>query len=124
MEMAIALDPLVEQVMVVGEGRHYLTALMVLNSELWPSLAEEVGLNPSDEKSLADSRLQNEILKRTRPALKDFPGYAKVRRVALFLEPWSVENGLLTPTLKVKRQQVLERHAASVESLYLDNAPN
>jgi hypothetical protein len=57
MEMAIAFDPLFEQVLVVGEGRSYLTALLVLNADLWPSLAGDYGLDPEPPESLADPRL-------------------------------------------------------------------
>ncbi len=49
---------------------------------------------------------------RGRLALRDFPGYAKIRRLGLLLEPWTVDNGLLTPTLKVKRAKVLEKMQA------------
>ena len=48
----------------------------------------------------------------------EFPGYAKIRRVALLQEPWNVENGLLTPTLKLKRAKVLEKYVREVERLY------
>jgi long-chain acyl-CoA synthetase len=58
------------------------------------------------------------VLARVRQQLHDFPGYAKIRRVALTLEPWSVEDGLMTPTLKVKRAEVLRRFQAQVEALY------
>lgn len=120
MELAIALDPLIEQVMVVGEGRPYMGALVVLNADLWQGLAYDYELDPDDAKSLQDNRLQREIMSRIRAALRDFPGYAKIRRVALLLEPWTVENGLLTPTLKVKRQKVLDAYAKEVEALYKD----
>ncbi|MCU7842469.1 MAG: long-chain fatty acid--CoA ligase [Candidatus Thiodiazotropha sp. (ex Monitilora ramsayi)] len=120
MEMAIALDPLVEQVMVVGEGKPYLGALVVLNPDLWNGIAAEYDLDPSSELSLQDSRLESEVLKRIRSQLKDFPGYAKIRRVALLLEPWTIENGLLTPTMKVKRQKVLEQCSERFNSLYDD----
>ena len=118
MELAIQLDPLIEQVMVVGEGKPYMGALVVLNADLWEGLAYEYDLDPAQAGSLQDGRLQNEILQRIKQTLRDFPGYAKIRRVALLLEPWSVDNGLLTPTLKVKRQKVAERFAAEIESLY------
>lgn len=118
METAIQLDPLIEQVMVVGEGKPYLGALVVLNADLWSGLAEEYGLDPAAISSLQEGRLQNEIVQRIRAALRDFPGYAKIRRVVLMLEPWTVDNGLLTPTLKVKRQKVLERFTSEVASLY------
>ncbi len=118
MEMAIELDPLVEQVMVVGEGKPYLAALVVLNPDLWQELAEEYGLDPAQTASLQHNRLQNEMLRRIRSTLRGFSGYAKIRRLALMLEPWTVNNGLLTPTLKIKRQQVLAYYAEVIESLY------
>lgn len=118
MEMAIGLDPLFEQVLVVGEGRPFLGALLVLNEQLWPALAQGYGLDPDAPASLADGRLVGDMLGRLRQALHGFPGYAKIRRLTLLLEPWTIENGLLTPTLKVKRAQVLERHRPQVELMY------
>ncbi|MET0054714.1 MAG: long-chain fatty acid--CoA ligase, partial [Candidatus Thiodiazotropha sp. 6PLUC10] len=112
MEMAIALDPLVEQAMVVGEGKPYLGALVVLNPDLWGGFAEEFDCDSSREESLQNEHIQGAVVKRIRAALKDFPGYAKIRRVALLLEPWSIDNGLMTPTLKIKRQKVTEHHKA------------
>ena len=118
MELAIALDPLIEHVMVVGEGRPYLTALVVLEPGHWSALAKEMGLDPEDPVSLQEKQVHNEVLKRIKAALKDFPGYAKIRKVHLSLKPWTIEEGLITPTLKVKRPKVLERFADEVEALY------
>lgn len=118
MELAIALDPLIEQVMVVGEGKPYLTALVVLNPEVWRELASELSVDPDDPASLREKRVHNAVLKRIQAALKDFPGYAKIRKVHLSLEPWTIEEGLITPTLKVKRPKVLERFAEEVEAMY------
>lgn len=118
MEMAIAMDPLVEQVLVLGEGHAYLSALLVLNAELWPALADSLELDPNAAASLKDPRLVKEMLKRIRYALRDFPGYAKVRRVTLLLEPWTIDNGLLTPTLKVRRAKVIEYHRDAIEHMF------
>jgi len=118
MEMAIGLDPLFEQVLVIGEGRSYLTALLVVTADLWTGLAAEYGLDPERPESLHDPRLLKDMQKRIRDVLADFPGYAKIRRVTLTLEPWSVENGLMTPTMKIKRKQVLERYADEVTRMY------
>jgi long-chain acyl-CoA synthetase len=120
MEMAITLDPLVDQVLVVGEGKPYLGALVVLNPDLWNGMAMEYDLDPSDEKSLHDERIESEVLSRIRSQLRDFPGYAKIRRVAILQEAWSIENDMLTPTMKVKRQKVLEHCQAAFASLYDD----
>jgi long-chain acyl-CoA synthetase len=118
MESAITLDPLVDQALVLGEGKSYLAALLVLNRDAWFGLARELGLDPYAEESLRDERLENRVVARLRRALHDFPGYAKIRRVGLTLEPWTVESGLMTPTMKLKRAQVLEHHATLVNALY------
>jgi len=90
----------------------------VLSSELWFGFAKEQGLDPFARESLEDSRLQKKVLTRIQSQLHDFPRYARIRRVGLILDPWTVENGLLTPTLKVKRARVLEQFSAQVETLY------
>ena len=62
--------------------------------------------------------MQKKVVSRIQVQLHDFPGYAKVRRVILTLDPWTVEDGLMTPTLKLKRAKVLERFADQIETLY------
>jgi long-chain acyl-CoA synthetase len=118
MELAIGLDPLFEQALVIGEGRSYLSALLVLNAELWTALARDFQLDPADPASLEDPRLIKAMLGRVRTALADFPGYAKIRRATLLLEPWSIDNGLMTPTMKIKRHQVLQQHSMAIERMY------
>jgi len=118
LEIAIGLDPLFDQVMVVGEGQSYLSAILVLNADLWPGIAQEHGLDPNLAESLHDAQLHKNLIKRIRLALSDFPGYTKIRRVTLTLEPWSIENGLLTPTMKIKRNRIIEHHAAAIASMY------
>lgn len=118
MEAAITMDPLFEQAVVIGEGRSYLSALLVLNADLWFGLAQDLGLDPFDRKSLEDGRLHDHVIAHLAKLLRGFPGYAKIRRVVLSLDPWTVDNGLLTPTFKVKRKEVLARYAEQVERLY------
>jgi long-chain acyl-CoA synthetase len=118
METTLSMDPLFDQVMVIGEGRSYLSALVVLSAEAWPAFAGEHDLAPADPSSLRDAKLQRALLQRIRECLAGFPGYAKIRRVSPTLEPWTIENGLLTPTLKTKRKAVLERYRDEVEAMY------
>ncbi len=118
MESAIALDPLFEQVMVIGEGRPYLSALLVLDGDHWTGFAQDQGVDPLDPASLRHPRVLQAVERRLKVALKDFPGYAKIRKVHLSLEPWTIEQGLITPTLKVKRPQVLAHYADAVAAMY------
>jgi len=118
MELAISLVPAIEQVLVIGEGESFLAAIAVLGGDAWQQLAARFRLDADDVESLKNERLQTFLLNEIRDRLKDFPGYAKVRRLILLLEPWTVDNGLLTPTLKVKRARVLEKFADEIKALY------
>jgi len=117
LEMAIALDPLIDQVMVIGENRPYLTMVAVLNPERWEQLCEKLHL-PKDTLSLTAESVQQEILKRTDKQLFSFPGFAWIKQASLTLEPWTVENGLLTPTLKIKREKIQEKLKQEIEAMY------
>ena len=122
MESAILLDPLFDQVMVVGEGKPYLAALTVLNEEHWQEFAASLHVDPSHSGALRDPRVLKALTQRVAHHLRHFPGYAQIRRLHPELQPWTVDDGLLTPTLKVKRDQVLDRYRAVVEAMYADFA--
>lgn len=117
MEMAIGLDPLFEHSMVIGEGRPYLTLLCVLNQPLWEELAEKLGVTPVEE-SLSLPEVQKEVLGRIEKLLVQFPGFAFIKQVSLSLTPWTVEQGFLTPTLKMKRKVIEDSLSSRIEKMY------
>lgn len=118
MEAAIQRDTLFDQIMVHGEAHPYLVALGVLNPDQWKLLAAELGVDANDAKSLSLKKVEERVLQRIAGQIKEFPGYAQIHRVALFIEPWSIENGLLTPTLKIKRAPVCTRFEQEIKKLY------
>jgi long-chain acyl-CoA synthetase len=99
-EQAILRDPIFEQVLVVGEGRARLGLICV-----------------------AASDNLKELCARANAQLREFPGYARIRHIVRVDGPWSVENGLLTPTLKTKRKEVERRFATEIEAMYQTAAP-
>jgi long-chain acyl-CoA synthetase len=118
MEMAITLDPLIEQVMVVGEQKPFLSAICILNPESWPEFAASLGVDADQHRVLERPEVEKAVLARIAEQVSMFPGYARILRVHLSFEPWSVENGLMTPTLKLKRTKVLQHLAEPVSKLY------
>ena len=117
LEMAISMDPLFEHNLVLGEGRPFLTLLAVLNNPVWQDLAQELGV-PPDPESLNLPEVRTAILGRVEKLLARFPGFVFIKDVALSLKPWTVEDGLLTPTLKLKRG-VIEKHLAeNISQMY------
>ncbi len=98
-ELAILGDPVFEQGVLVGEGRPFLTLVAVTQE--------------TDEKTL---------IQRANERLKGFPRYIRVRRVVATRDPWTVDNGLLTPTLKVKRERVQKKFGGEIERAYAAGA--
>ena len=114
-EEAILGDSLFEQALVLGEGKSYLSALVVVNPARWEEAAKAGGIDPV---VLASPGAEKIVLERIAARMRPFPGYAQIRRAAISAEPWSVENGLLTPTLKAKRAQISERNATALARIY------
>jgi long-chain acyl-CoA synthetase len=118
MEFAVMRDTLFEQVMVLGEGKPYLVALAVVNADAWLQFAAEIGIQPDMPESLRDSRVEQRALARITRQIASFPGYAKIRRVLLLREPWTIEGGLLTPTLKLRRNRVVAQYEEDIHQLF------
>lgn len=116
-EAAIIADALFEQVMLIGEGKPYLSVVTVLNQDQWKKFAAGEGTSP-DASAVGTPEVEKALLRRIGSQMKQFPGYAQVRRIAATLEPWTVENGLLTPTLKLKRVRVMEKFNAEIDAMY------
>ncbi len=119
MELHILRDSLFDQVMVHGEGHPFLVALAVVNPDAWKRFAEQLGVRPDMPESLHDSRVEQQALARIADQIAEFPGYARIRRVHLLNEPWTIESGLLTPTLKIKRDQVVAQFTDEIRRLYV-----
>jgi len=104
-------------VMLIGEGRPYLSVLTNLNHEQWKKLAAEKGY-AADASAVHDPAVEKLLLARIAAQMKEFPGYAQVRRIRAELDPWTVENGLLTPTLKLRRSRVVDKFHAELDQMY------
>jgi long-chain acyl-CoA synthetase len=118
MELHIMHDALFDQVMVYGEGRPYLIALVVLNIDAWRRLAVTLNVDPEAAGTLKETRVEQHVLARISDQISEFPGYARIRRVCLLRDPWTIESGLLTPTLKIKRNQVVAKFEHEINKLY------
>jgi len=123
LELAIAADPLFAQVIVLGENRPFLAALVVLDRGHWKREASAMGIESHDMESLDTPQAKRLLLERVRKALAGFPVYATPRALWATLEPWTVDNGLITPTLKLKRPAIEQRYAEQVHLLYGGHSP-
>jgi long-chain acyl-CoA synthetase len=115
LEARIVADPLFEQAVILGDRRSYLVALVVLSEKLWRSFAEAHRREPGAMSGEAAERL---LVERIAEITRDLPRYAQIRRVWPTPIPWTVENGLITVTLKPRREELARRFAADIERLY------
>src|SRR6266567_4568167 len=115
LELAITVNPLFEQAMVVGERKPYLAALVVLNDRQWTKLADRLGISPERTDLVAGDRVEQALLAEIARRIIRFPGYAQVRRVHATLAPWTVQEGLITAPLKLRRKELLARFAREIE---------
>ena len=143
MELAIQLDPLFEQILIFGEAKPYLSAVTVLNDDEWARVAAanqlNLNINPdrnqggagqadgnaSDKDKDRDrdrnknrDRAEKFLVQRIAKQIKDFPGYAQVRKITIAPEKWTIDNGLMTPTLKLKRVVIFKKYASAIEAMY------
>ena len=96
------------QAMVLGDSRSFLAALLVLDQDQWRRLTASLELDPDDPVVCDSEQVRQILLERVARQMNSFPGYARIHAVHCQLEPWSVEEGLMTPTLKLKRDQVYQ----------------
>ena len=98
MENAIVLDELFDQVLLIGEGKPFLSAPLVPNPEAFARGAEELHLDPANEAICADKNVRSICMQHVQQRAASFPGYAQVRQLAVVKEAWTPDNGLATPT--------------------------
>jgi long-chain acyl-CoA synthetase len=123
LEAALAMESLFDQAMVVGEGQPFPAAVLVLADAPWRALAAKLGRDPDDAAALTQPDVVAAVQAFVDARLADFPRYAQVRAVHLTRAPWTVENGLITPTMKLKRDALTARFAGALEHLYARPRP-
>ena len=118
LESAIESDRLFAQSMVLGEDRPFIAALCVVNPDEWSAVCEELGLEAADPASLEAPAAKRLALRRVKAATAGFPNYGVPRQVTLTTEPWTIDNGFLTPTMKKKRRVIASTYAKEIDAMY------
>jgi long-chain acyl-CoA synthetase len=117
-EGVIALQPEIAQVIVYGDGRPHLVALVVPDAEFAKGFAKNQGMK-CDLAALAQNKeFERAVGDAVARANEHLSVIERVRHFRLMPEPFSIENGTLTPTLKLRRQQIYRVHKDLFESMY------
>jgi len=118
LENAVRQHPLVSQCLVVGDRRPYLVALVTLDLEEAAAFARDHGLLEDPEQLASKPEMREAIEAHVEKINEKFARVEQIKKVAILPHDLSQEGGELTPTLKVKRAVVAEKHAAEIEKLY------
>lgn len=111
--------PVVSQVMIIGDKRNFVSALIVPDFDHLNVWASRNNLSDLTVDDLLNNPVCNEyIQKELAEIVSSLPKYEQVKKYILLKDAWSVESGELTPTMKIKRRQILEKHTARIEELY------
>lgn len=110
--------PVVDQVMVVGEARPYLAALILPDKTQLVALRASLGIAADDNSGTAIARLEQAVFERCHELLRCAPKNHQVRRIVLVAAPWTIDNGMMTASQKLKRAAIARQHAADIERLY------
>ena len=117
-EGVLSLEPELAQVVVYGDRRPHLVALIVPDHEFARSYARQHGLAPNLEELIEDEGFRRAVTEAISRANEGLSVIERVRRFHLMAEPFTIENGLMTPTLKLKRQRIYNLHGDLISGLY------
>ena len=118
-EGLLIAEPLIDQAVVYGDQRPYLVAMVVPNRDACTAWAQASGMPKSGWQELAFSDvLRKHIQNQIQDQLKQLNAFEQIRRIYIQIEPFTIENGFLTPTMKLKRRNIYHEFAEIFEALY------
>ena len=118
-EEQFVTDPLIDQIMVIGEGREYLTALVVPGMDALMAFATAQGVAYERPSELLEKDEVAQLYRKTfRSYSRTAAAHEKIRDFRLIADPFTVENELMTPTMKLKRRAIEGRYADLIDEMY------
>lgn len=118
-ERKVGKDNLIDQIMVIADGRKFVSALIVPNYEALNSFIKEMKIQYKQQKDLIKIKeIQELFYKRIQKFQKSLPEYEKIKKFTLLSNPFSIKNNEITSTLKLKRKEIYQRYRKEIESMY------
>ena len=120
-ESKLLVDKYIEQIVVIAEERKFVSALIVPSYPMLEEYARENGIQFKGREDLCSNEKINRMLaERIETLQQGLSGYEQVKRFTLITQPFSMENGELTNTLKTRRPVVIKNYADVIEAMYND----
>ena len=119
MESAFNTDPYIDRVVLIGDNRNYLCALVVPNFEHLRQWASEQGLTCPTDAALANHPDVHALIEaRIAEVNRQFARFEQIKKFAILEKSFTVDSGEITPTEKLKRAVIAERYHTVIETLY------
>lgn len=119
LESRLAENKYIDEVAVIGEGRKFVSALVVPNFHNLRKWAREHGIEvETDEALVNESKVKSFMLKQVEGVQSSLASYEQIKKIALLPNHFSIMNGEVTNTMKVRRPVVAQRYAKEIEEMY------
>ncbi|MDE5838212.1 MAG: long-chain fatty acid--CoA ligase [Paramuribaculum sp.] len=119
LESRLGEDLMIEQVALIGDGKKFVSALIVPSFDSLKEYANEHNITyDSIEKLVSDPRINEMMMTRIEKLQSDLAGFERIKKITLLPKPFSMENGELTNTMKVKRATVTSHYADEINRMY------
>ncbi len=110
---------LIAQSMVMGEGRNFPSAICILNEDGVKEWCSRHDIEYTDFSTMSkDQRIVDRVWKDVEKANANFGQWEKIKKIIIDIDEFTVDNGCLTPTFKVKRKPILAKYESQIDSLY------
>ena len=118
-ETTMVVDKFIDQICIVADQRKYVSALIVPDYKNLKAYAEEKGIKYNDMKDLvANKEIIDAVTEHIDILQQNFAHFEQIKKLTLLPEPFSMEKGELTNTLKIKRQVVYKNYAELIDKMY------
>ena len=120
-ENMLITSPLIEQVMLIGDRRKFVSAVIAPDFDYLKNLAEKEGITTSsNEELVSDPGVYKLMEEEISKLLGDISNYERVKKFIMIPRLLTIEDGEITPSLKIKRKVIIEKFAGQIDALYVD----
>jgi len=118
-ENALKESHFIDQAMVIGDGKNFPSALIVPSFEGIKEWCRRKNITyTTDAEMIAMERIENRIWKDVEKSNANFGKWEQVKKIKILLDPFTIDGGELTPTMKLKRKPILAKYQNEIEELY------
>ena len=111
--------PLISQVMVVGDNKPFVAALVTIDKEMLPTWLKNHGIEQMDiTRAARDTRVLEALQRAVQRTNRAVSRAESIRKIKVLTTDWTIENGMLTPSLKIKRDRIRAAYAEQIEDLF------